>query len=54
MDSARGDITARRNPTDVFLYISFFPQLVAGPIVRAAHFLPQIDAPPPPMLARVR
>ncbi len=29
----------------MFLYISFFPQLVAGPIVRAAHFLPQIDAP---------
>ena len=48
MDSARGDITPRRNPTDVFLYISFFPQLVAGPIVRAAHFLPQIDAPTAP------
>ena len=48
MDSARGEITARRNPTDVFLYISFFPQLVAGPIVRAAHFLPQIDAPTAP------
>ena len=25
------------------LYISFFPQLVAGPIVRARTFLPQID-----------
>lgn len=45
IDVARGDTPARRNPADVFLYISFFPQLVAGPIVRAAHFLPQIDAP---------
>ncbi|MEZ5721965.1 MAG: MBOAT family O-acyltransferase [Paracoccaceae bacterium] len=45
IDVARGDTAARRNPADVFLYISFFPQLVAGPIVRAAHFLPQIDAP---------
>ncbi len=48
MDSHRGHIEPRRNPTDVFLYISFFPQLVAGPIVRAAHFLPQIDAPTAP------
>ncbi len=24
------------------LYVSFFPQLVAGPIVRARHFLPQL------------
>ncbi|MEZ5768459.1 MAG: MBOAT family O-acyltransferase [Paracoccaceae bacterium] len=45
MDVDRGHVAARRNPADVFLYISFFPQLVAGPIVRAAHFLPQIDAP---------
>ncbi len=33
-------------PTDSFLnfalYVSFFPQLVAGPIVRAADFLPQL------------
>src|SRR5436305_12955357 len=27
------------------LYMSFFPQLVAGPIVRAAYFLPQLDRP---------
>ncbi|GGL63640.1 MBOAT family O-acyltransferase [Wenxinia marina] len=45
MDCARGDIAPRRNPFDVALYISFFPQLVAGPIVRAADFLPQIDRP---------
>jgi D-alanyl-lipoteichoic acid acyltransferase DltB (MBOAT superfamily) len=28
--------------TDVFLYIIFFPQLVSGPITRAAMFMPQI------------
>jgi D-alanyl-lipoteichoic acid acyltransferase DltB (MBOAT superfamily) len=48
MDVDRRDIPPRRNPADVFLFISFFPQLVAGPIVRAAHFLPQIDAPTRP------
>ncbi len=26
-------------------YITFFPQLVAGPIVRASHFLPQLESP---------
>ena len=26
---------------DYALYVTFFPQLVAGPIVRASHFLPQ-------------
>ena len=33
-------------PLDIFLYISFFPQLVAGPIVRAADFLPQLKSEP--------
>jgi D-alanyl-lipoteichoic acid acyltransferase DltB (MBOAT superfamily) len=46
VDVARGDARAARSPLDVFLYISFFPHLVAGPIVRAAHFLPQLAAPP--------
>ena len=27
---------------DFLLFVAFFPQLVAGPIVRAAHFLPQL------------
>lgn len=30
---------------DFALYMSFFPQLVAGPIVRASHFLPQLLTP---------
>ena len=28
------------------LFVAFFPQLVAGPVVRAVDFLPQIDVPP--------
>ncbi len=38
---------------DYALYISFFPQLVAGPIVRASHFLPQIERPSWPEAERV-
>jgi D-alanyl-lipoteichoic acid acyltransferase DltB (MBOAT superfamily) len=33
---------------NVALYLSFFPQLVAGPIVRAREFLPQVDRPRDP------
>ncbi len=29
----------------LFLFLTFFPQLVAGPIVRASDFLPQIHRP---------
>ena len=34
IDVYRGDGDAIRNPLDLAIYISFFPQLVAGPIVR--------------------
>ncbi len=34
-----------RNYFDIALYISFFPQLLAGPIVRAGYFLPQLLKP---------
>lgn len=30
---------------DFALYVTFFPQLVAGPIVRATHFIPQCEKP---------
>jgi D-alanyl-lipoteichoic acid acyltransferase DltB (MBOAT superfamily) len=33
---------------DVAIYLSFFPHLVAGPIVRAKEFLPQLAAPRDP------
>ncbi|HVB16885.1 MAG TPA: MBOAT family protein [Stellaceae bacterium] len=44
-DVYRGDVAVCRNPLDMALYMSFFPQLVAGPIVRAAYFLPQLAQP---------
>jgi alginate O-acetyltransferase complex protein AlgI len=44
MDVYRGDVAVCRRPTDMFLYLAFFPQLVAGPIVRASKFLPQLYA----------
>ena len=40
VDVYRGDAAMCRSPLDMALYMSFFPQLVAGPIVRAAYFLP--------------
>jgi alginate O-acetyltransferase complex protein AlgI len=36
-----GRVRAERNLLDYALYVSFFPQLVAGPIERAGHMLPQ-------------
>lgn len=47
VDVYRGDVAVCRRPLDILLYLSFFPQLVAGPIVRAAYFLPQLDRPVP-------
>jgi D-alanyl-lipoteichoic acid acyltransferase DltB (MBOAT superfamily) len=46
IDVNRRHIAPVRSPIDLFLYISFFPQLVAGPIVRASHFLPQLNKEP--------
>ena len=39
---------------DFLLYVSFFPQLVAGPIVRASTFLPQLRNPSPASSLRIR
>ncbi len=41
IDVYRGDIPAERNFLRFATYIAFFPQLVAGPIVRASAFLYQ-------------
>ncbi len=45
IDVYRRRIPATSSPLDFALYIAFFPQLVAGPIVRAAVFLPQLLGP---------
>lgn len=42
IDVKRGKIKAESNFINLALYISFFPQLVAGPIVKASDFLPQL------------
>ena len=42
IDIYRGTLQPLRNWGDYLFYLSFFPQLVAGPIVRASDFLPQI------------
>ncbi len=39
-------IQPRKSLLDFAVYVFFFPQLVAGPIVRAAEFLPQLDQRP--------
>lgn len=45
IDVYRRNIHALKNPLDYAFYVSFFPQLVAGPIVRAKDFIPQIRQP---------
>ena len=46
VDVYRRQIRAVRNPLDYSLFVAFFPQMAAGPIVRAADFLPQMVTPP--------
>ncbi len=45
VDVYRGEIAPERSLLGFAFYLSFFPQLVAGPIVRARDFLPQIRRP---------
>ena len=42
IDIYRGKLDPEESFTDFLFFVSFFPQLVAGPIVRAKEFLPQI------------
>ena len=46
VDIYRGEIRPLRRWIDYLFYLSFFPQLVAGPIVRAKDFIPQIHRRP--------
>lgn len=45
IDVYRGNIQPTRDVVAFFAFISFFPQLVAGPIERATNLLPQFLAP---------
>lgn len=42
VDVYRQKLTPVRSFVDFAFYVSFFPQLVAGPIVRATEFMPQV------------
>ena len=42
IDVYRNEIKPTRNFKDYALYVSFFPQLVAGPIERSSRLLPQV------------
>lgn len=43
IDVYRGKMPATRSLINFAAFVAFFPQLVAGPIVRAADFIPQIE-----------
>ena len=44
IDIYRRELKPTKNILDYMFFVSFFPQLVAGPIVRASEFIPQIYA----------
>lgn len=46
VDLYRGVLPACRNPFDYIFYLTFFPPLLAGPVVRAKDMLPQIKGNP--------
>jgi alginate O-acetyltransferase complex protein AlgI len=46
IDVYRGELKALRNILDYAFFVTFFPQMVAGPIIRAANFIPQINVTP--------
>lgn len=45
IDIYRGELNSTKKFLDFALFVSFFPQLVAGPIERAKNLLPQILSP---------
>ncbi len=45
IDIYKNRIKAERNFVDYAVFVSFFPLLIAGPIERATHLLPQIQKP---------
>jgi alginate O-acetyltransferase complex protein AlgI len=53
IDVYRREIAPRQSLLDYALFIAFFPQLVAGPIVRAVEFFKELDAPKPPTLREI-
>ena len=52
LDVYRSVMQPTKSLRDFVLAVSFFPQLVAGPIVRAGDFLPQLIEPPKPQTGK--
>jgi D-alanyl-lipoteichoic acid acyltransferase DltB (MBOAT superfamily) len=52
IDVYRRELKATRSVVQFATFVLFFPQLVAGPIVRAQDLLPQLAEPPPLELAK--
>jgi len=48
IDIYRGRMTPTKDLLSFAVFVAFFPQLVAGPIERAKHLLPQFEADRPP------
>ena len=53
VDCYRGKVTQPVKLGDALLYVAFFPQLIAGPILRASRFLPQLAVPRNPHAIRI-
>ena len=53
VDCYRGKVKEPVQFGDALLYVAFFPQLIAGPILRASRFLPQLAVPRNPNSLRV-
>ena len=45
IDIYRGRLKARENLLDYLVFVTFFPQLVAGPVERADNLFPQVEGP---------
>lgn len=54
IDVYRRVITPVRSLVEYAMFVTFFPDLIAGPIVRASVFLPQLDRDPGPTFVRLR
>lgn len=53
IDVRRGELEPERDPLRFFLFVMFFPQLIAGPICRGAQLLPQLKIKAPFNLSTV-
>lgn len=53
LDVYRGQFAATRRFADFAFSMTFFPHLIAGPIVRASHFMPQLEGDHPLRLSNL-